>query len=97
MTIDWIDDALDLHAAEASARAAAVDALTVWQDAKRAWEAAYPEPPVRWGTHREAAPRQGRRSAALAPEAHRLDCARGRVRQLVCRMAAEQDRARRAT
>ena len=73
----------------ARARAATAQALEAWQEAGRRFDLADPELPVRWDNWREAKAREKRRKAFLKDAARRLDEARQRARDIICRQLAE--------
>ena len=66
-------------------------ALAAYQHALADFDRQDPAPPCTWGTWREAKERNARRQAALAPHVKRLDQARSRYRDLVCRQILQRE------
>jgi hypothetical protein len=66
-------------------------ALAAYQKALAAFDRDNPAPPCTWSTWREAKERDRRRTAALAPHVKRLDRARSRYRDLVCRRIVQRE------
>ena len=66
-------------------------ALAAYQEALAVFDRDNPAPPCTWATWREAKKRDRRRKAALAPHVKRLDRARSRYRDLVCRKIVQRE------
>lgn len=62
---DWYRDADLLNASSEQARALAREALSAWQQACRAYEAAHPPPPVLWANLAESKAWEKERNQAV--------------------------------
>ena len=66
-------------------------ALAAYQQALADFNRENPAPPCTWATWREGKERDRRRRTALAPHLKRLDQARSRYRDLVCRRIVQPE------